>query len=154
VTHLVALAGEPGGGDRRPKGIKPNTQEPAMKPRPQAALLCSAVLSLALTATAGAHAQATTASGQATTGVVQRVADAVERGAQAAARGIERGAKAAEHGIRVGVQATARGIERGAQAAAQAAATVAKKVDTSPGPPVRPAPAVPATDQAGAASRT
>ncbi len=125
-----------------------------MKPSPQAALLCSAVLSLALAATTGALAQDARASDQATPGVVQRVAGAVERGAQAAARGIERGAKAAEHGIQVGVQATARGIERGAQAVARAAATVAKKVDAPPAPPTPAAPTSPATDRAGVASRT
>lgn len=121
-----------------------------MKPRPQAALLCTVTLWLALTAATAAVAQDKDASNAPTPGVVQRVADAVERGAQAAARGIERGAKAAEHGIRVGVQATARGIERGAQATAQAAATVARKVDAARTPATPP----PAAGQAGAASGT
>jgi hypothetical protein len=120
-----------------------------MKPTPQAALLCTAVLSLALTAATGALAQDTGASNAPPAGVVQRVAGAVERGAQAAARGIERGAQAAEHGIRVGVQATARGIERGAQATAQAAAAVARKVDAARAPATPPA-----AGQAGAASGT
>lgn len=64
-------------------------------------------------------------------GVAERVGGAIEKGAKAAAHGIDRGAKAAASGVEHGVKAAAHGVERGAKATADAAHSVAGKVDGS-----------------------
>lgn len=64
-------------------------------------------------------------------GVADKVGAAIEHGAKAAAHGIDRGAKAAASGVEHGVKAAAHGVERGAKATADAAHSVAGKVDGS-----------------------